>query len=361
MLLAAAAFLAACGEKTFTPAPKDGAPLGMARLALVDADRRNWDGDALRPIATTVWYAAAPGAKIEEIVVPADNPAFVGGWAARDTAPAEGKRALIVLSHGTGGSAFQLMWLARRLVDAGYLVAAVDHHGNSAAEGKFDARGFLLPAERAIDITAAIDQLIADPAYGPLIDGARIGAAGFSLGGHTVVTLAGGVTSLAQFEAFCASAAADATCKPQAEFPGARETFDAMLKTDPVLRRRLTEQAGSFADPRIKSFVAIAPALAQAFTDESLRKVAAPIAIIGASADIVAPIETNAGRLSGKIFDAQLSTIEGATHYSFLDECTPRARRFLPVCKDGAAARADVHEAAAKIAIEHFRRTLGPS
>jgi len=360
MLLAGALMLAGCGEKSFTPEPKGDAPLGMARLSFVDDDRRNWTGDALRPMTTTIWYAAAPGAAMEEVVAPAENPVFVGGWAARDAARAEGRRPLIVLSHGTGGAAFQMMWLARRLVGAGYIVAAVDHHGNTAAEAQYDARGFLLPAERALDISAVIDQLSADPTYGPLIDSARIGAIGFSLGGHTIVTLAGGVTSIKQFDAFCASAAADATCKPPMEFPDAREEFDVMLEADPVLRRRLTEQGGEFADPRIKSFVAIAPTLAQAFTDESLRRVGAPLAVIGAATDNVAPITTNAERLSGKIFDAPLQVIDGATHYSFLNECIPRARRFVPVCKDGAASRADVHDEAAGIAIAHFRRTLGP-
>ncbi|MFN0025096.1 MAG: alpha/beta hydrolase family protein [Parvularculaceae bacterium] len=362
MLTTLAAFLAlaACGKKSFTAPPDGGAVLGMARLAYVDEERRSWAGDAYRPLATTLWYPAAADAKIEEIVIPAGNPAFIGGWAARDAAPLDAKRPLIVLSHGTGGAAFQMMWLARRLVAAGYIVAAVDHHGNSAAEAKYDARGFMLPAERAADVTAVIDRLLEDPAYGPLIDGARIGVAGFSLGGHTVVTLAGGVSSFAQFEAFCAGAPADAACKPQAEFPEARATFDAMLADDAVLRRRLTEQGASYADPRIKSFVAIAPALAQAFTDDSLRKITAPIAIISAGADTVAPVATNAERLAGKIFDAKATTIDGAAHYSFLNECTPRGRRFLPICKDAGAARADLHDRAATLAIEHFRMALGP-
>lgn len=355
--------LVACGKpKTFSPPPpSNAAVIGMVRLPYVDESRRSWGGDAYRPITTTLWYEASTGAKPEEIVIPAGNPAFVGGWAARNAAPSAGKRPLILLSHGTGGSAFQMMWLARRLVAAGYIVAAVDHHGNSAAEAAFDARGFRLPAERAADISASIDALLADAKYGPLIDPSRIGGAGFSLGGHTMMTLAGARTSFARFEKFCASDQADATCQPQAEFPSAWTTFDAMLASDPVLRRRLTEQEGDFSDARIKSFVVFSPALIQALTDESLARISTPIEVVAAGADAVAPSPTNSERLASKTFSARLHAIPEAQHYAFLNECTPRAIKALASCTDGGRKRAVVHDAAAALAIAHFDRTLSPA
>ena len=52
----------------------------------------------------------------------------------------------------------------------GYIVAAVDHHGNTAAEEKFDPRGFRMPWERAKDLSTVIDLLLADPQWGPQID-----------------------------------------------------------------------------------------------------------------------------------------------------------------------------------------------
>ncbi|MDZ7627789.1 MAG: alpha/beta hydrolase [Parvularculaceae bacterium] len=330
----------------------------MVRLSYADESRRSWDGKSYRPISTTLWYEASSGATPEEIVIPANNPAFVGGWAARNATPTAGKRPLIVLSHGTGGSAFQLMWLARRLVAEGYIVAAVDHHGNSAAEGSFDARGFRLPAERAADISALIDALLADTVYGPLIDATRIGGAGFSLGGHTMMTLAGARTSFARFEKFCAGAQADTTCEPQSEFPSAWTEFDAMLEDDPVLRRRLAEQEGDFKDARIKSFVVIAPVLVQALTDESLARINAPIAVIAGGADVIAPSPTNSERLADKTFNVKLHTIPDAQHYSFLNECSPRAKRFLPICNDAGSERAALHDAAATMAIAHFNLTL---
>jgi dienelactone hydrolase len=39
-----------------------------------------------------------------------------------------GKRPLVVLSHGTGGGAAGMAWLAETLASNGYIVAAVNHH-----------------------------------------------------------------------------------------------------------------------------------------------------------------------------------------------------------------------------------------
>ena len=85
-----------------------------------------------------------------------------------------------------------MMWLGHYLAARGYIVAAVNHHGNTAAEKQRAAQGFLLYWERAKDLTVVLDKLFADPFFGPRIDRDRIGAAGFSLGGYTVISVAGG-------------------------------------------------------------------------------------------------------------------------------------------------------------------------
>ena len=65
---------------------------------------------------------------------PPDAPLFrLGEWA-DDPALAGGQFPLIVLSHGTGGSAQIMGWLARALASHGYIVAAVNHPGNNALE-----------------------------------------------------------------------------------------------------------------------------------------------------------------------------------------------------------------------------------
>lgn len=363
-LCAAALVLAACGgPKTFTKPPADGSVVGMTHRDYQDADRLSWDRQRQRPLSTTIWYPAAADAKMTEIAFPADKPIFVGGWATKDASPAPtpadaGKRPLIVLSHGTGGSALQMMWLARRLAAKGYIVAAVDHHGNTAAETRYDARGFRMPWERARDISAMIDALIADPDFGPQIDAGAIYGAGYSLGGYTMTALAGGETSLARLADFCKSRERDATCDKQPEFPDAEKIFNGLLEEDPSLRVRLAEHTRSFADPRIKAFVLIAPALAQAFTDDSLLRIGAPVLIIGGDADTTAPISTNARRLAGKIRNSRMETVRGAQHYSFLDECAPKARRWVAACKDGPGVnRGAGHDEVADYAAKFFSGT----
>lgn len=49
---------------------------------------------------------------------------------------------VVLLSHGTGGTAASLGWLAHGLAAAGYVVLGVDHHGNTASE-PYRAEGFL--------------------------------------------------------------------------------------------------------------------------------------------------------------------------------------------------------------------------
>ncbi|PYO09275.1 MAG: hypothetical protein DMD75_16240 [Candidatus Rokuibacteriota bacterium] len=101
------------------------------------------------------------------------------------------KRPLIVLSHGTGGGAATMAWLAETLASNGYIVAAVNNHGNTAAEPSYQLHGFMLWWERARDISVLIDRLVADPQSGAHIDRSRIGVAGFSLGGYTALAMVG--------------------------------------------------------------------------------------------------------------------------------------------------------------------------
>ena len=70
-----------------------------------------------------------------------------------------------------------------------------------------------LSATTVSAITAALlDDILVDDEFGPRIDRKRIGAAGFSLGGYTVIELAGGITSRAQFDRYCQSGSDPTTC-----------------------------------------------------------------------------------------------------------------------------------------------------
>src|SRR5262249_30424286 len=141
-------------------------------------------------------------------------PFFSAGNAARDAEPAPGpRRPLVVLSHGNGGAAFQLAWLGTALARHGFIVVAVNHPGNNALED-YTVEGMSLWWLRAVDVSTVIDAMLVDKTFGSLLDPARIGAAGHSLGGYTVLAAAGGISNPDLLQAFCGSPAADVSCKP---------------------------------------------------------------------------------------------------------------------------------------------------
>ena len=334
----------------------------MVRRNFTDEHRKSWEGAAPRPLKTAIWYPAAATSTQSEIIFggPPDQEVFAPVAVAPGADVSQGARKypLVLLSHGTGGAALQMMWLGHYLASRGYLVAAVDHHGNTAAEGRYVPQGFMLPWERARDLTAVLDKLLADPVFGPRIDRERIGAAGFSLGGYTVISAAGGEFSPLAFRTFCGSPRRDYTCEPQPEFHDAPRLFEELRKTDPVVQESLRHAGDSFRDKRIKRVFAIAPALGGGFTKAGLDKVKVPVLIVVGQADKVAPPATNAQRYADLIKGARVTILPGEIgHYTFLAECNSHGKAVLDICRDGKTVdRAAMHRQVAQLAFEFFEQ-----
>ncbi len=138
----------------------------------------------------------------------------VGG---RDVAvwrPADGKgiAPVIIFSHGFGGCATQSRFLTDALANRGYWVFAPNHKDARCGQsgGRGSARGpdepFREPekwsessfADRRDDVRAIIGLISTDTTYSKHIDLARVGLVGHSLGGYTVLGLAGGWPSWKQ-------------------------------------------------------------------------------------------------------------------------------------------------------------------
>jgi predicted dienelactone hydrolase len=341
------------------------AKVGMVTRDFTDEKRRNWEGTAPRPLRTAIWYPAAASAAQSETIFggPPDKEVFAPVIVAAGAEISRGaqKYPLILLSHGTGGSAIQMMWLGYFLASHGYIVAAVNHHGNTAAERPYTAQGFLLYWERARDLTAVLDKLLADPVFADRIDRNRVGAAGFSLGGYTVISIAGGIFSPQEFASFCRSPQRDFTCEPQPEFPDAPRLFEKLKKTDPVVQESLRHATDSFRDKRITRVFAIAPALGSGFTKAGLSKINIPVSIVVGQADKVCPLATNAQRYANFIKGSRLTILPGEIgHYTFLADCNSHGRAVLDICRDGAAVdRAAVHQRVAQLAFEFFSQGWG--
>lgn len=337
--------------------------VGETQLAFNPGVERNWRGAKTERLVTTLWYPVdAAHEEQARDIGPQGHPIFRVHPAAVD-APLSGelsKYPLILLSHGTGGSAISLDWLAARLAAEGYIVAGVNHPGNNALE-PLTPEGFTLWWERTMDVSEVLDAMLADPVFGPRIDAHRVGAAGFSLGGYTVLELAGARTDRTAFEQFCRSPAADAVCRP-AEMnrldKGAANPADML--TLPGDRESIARAGASYRDKRINAVFAIAPALGEAFDSRSLADIEVPVSLVAGTADVTVPPDTNIHRIAGLMRVAGVAMVQGASHNTFLDTCVPEAvDKLATLCKDGPGVDRDaVHEQTAQFALRFFDGAL---
>ncbi|ATJ88966.1 alpha/beta hydrolase family protein [Ralstonia solanacearum] len=368
MLRSTLAALAAAAACCMGPAlaAREPAPyhVGQAVRAFRPDAPRHWRGAQTHALRTTIWYPA--GLDAPEVPHDIGEPGrrTFQGHPLADGAPISAARPaypLLLLSHGTGGTADSLDWLAAALAAQGYIVAGVDHPGNTML-APLTREGFRLWWERATDLSQVLDGLLADPLLGPRIDADRIGAVGFSLGGYTVLELAGARTNLPAFERFCASPDADAICHPP-EMRRAQNDARAADAPSPKTAASLARAGASYRDTRIKAVFAIAPALGMAFDDTAFAEVRIPVALIAGTADVTAPVDTNIRRIGRLLPRASVELIPGAAHYTFLDTCLPPlVERLAPVCKEAPGVDRDtVHAQAIARALAFFTASLTAS
>ena len=128
--------------------------VGKRTFPFVDPKRPHWSKKGPRPLVTELWYPADEKTQEATFFIGDHKPLFKFDPIAIDAEMHPGPQSfpLIVISHGTGGSALQMGWLARSLAQHGYIAAAVNHHGNNSLE-PYLAQGFSLWWERAKDLT----------------------------------------------------------------------------------------------------------------------------------------------------------------------------------------------------------------
>ncbi|HXY23728.1 MAG TPA: alpha/beta hydrolase [Candidatus Acidoferrum sp.] len=336
--------------------------VGVATRAFTPPEPYNWRGAKTHQLLTSIWYPAAPSAAEQsQFVGPSNAPFALAGSAAPDApfAAAPAKFPLILLSHGTGGSALMMAWLGTALASHGYIAAAVNHPGNNALKD-YTIQGFSLWQERAKDLSTLIDLLLADSALGPRIDPNRIGAAGFSLGGFTVIEIAGGLAELSRYQEFCSSPRKDGMCIDPPEFPNLLAKTTELAKSDPDFQAALRDAAKPRRDPRVRAIFAMAPALGPAFSVDSLEKISVPSAVVAGTADTNVPPDTSAKFFAAHIPGAKLTLFTGVGHYTFLATCAELGRRNRPdLCVDPAGVlRDDIHKQTADLAAAFFSSAL---
>jgi predicted dienelactone hydrolase len=298
-----------------------------------------------RTLKTELWYPTPDTRQPDSIP---DYP-FVHILSVRNGTLPTGKHPLIMISHGTGGSRMTLEWLADALVAKGFIVAAVDHWGNTY-DNKI-AIDFVTPWERPQDISFVLTQLLNNKETSPLIDKDHIGAAGFSIGGYTVIALAGGKISLKALEDF-GNTAEGKKEYTLPEFPNLDKAFN------PADVKASFDRSPDLKDDRIKAFFAMSPAVGQGFTDKSqVSRITAPLYIVSAQSDSIAPVITNAMHYHDLISGSKIYIVPGkAGHYAFLNEGTPTAKKNGGVIlnDDPSVDRHLVHQQVSKMAVDFF-------
>ncbi|AZE68271.1 Predicted dienelactone hydrolase [Pseudomonas synxantha] len=286
-----------------------------------------------RPLEMAVWYPATTNANPKLI---ADNVVFIGVLAVADAAPTPGKHPLVVLSHGYGGNWGKQAWLASALAQQGYIVAAVNHPGTTSQDRSAHAAAQLW--QRPQDLSRAIDALLAQPASFGAVDNGRIAVVGHSLGGWTVMEMAGARFDPALFARDCSAHPTLVACTAYREMnpegtPNGKEQLAADL-----------------SDKRVSAVVSLDLGLSRGFTDASLAVLPVRALVIAAgapSADLPAQMESAdmAKRLPKA--STQYVEIRDASHFSFMSQCKPGAAAILDadvpgdgiICQDGEDAR----------------------
>lgn len=336
--------------------------VGVVKLEFADEQRMSWDGKQKRPITVHVFYPTHDDAPSQIRLGKPGEELFTAGNAIWNATPLAQKQPLILMSHGTGGSALQMLWLAERLVKNGYLVVGVNHHGNTAIEAKKYAEGYILWWERSRDIAVALDKISNDENWFPYIDPTNIGMVGFSLGGYTTIASIGGITDKSLFVEFCNSDKRDFTCDAQVEFANIDQEFSKVKNSD-IVKASLERQHASYKIDQIKAAVVLSPAVIQSITEDSLKGITIPVSVIVGTKDTVAPAISNAKRVATLVSGAEYTEIEGAGHYTFLSECTDSGKVYVKtLCSDSPAIdRADVHNRVSAQVLSFFNRNLSDS
>ncbi len=286
------------------------------------------------PIEVGVWYPTDAKAS--------DQPIELGVQSVAPDAPVKGDHLpLVLVSHGHGGSYAGHVDTAIALAEAGYVVAALTHTGDSWR----DASQATAIWERPRQLKVLDDYMLGAWPQRTVIDPSRIGAFGFSAGGFTVLVAAGGEPETGAVKQHCQEHPEFYTCKL-------------------VAAAHATQFQPPYPwvhDPRIRAVVSAAPALGFAFSREGLSGVRQPVQLWRAADDQVLPHPYYAEVVRQNLPQApETHVVEHAGHYDFLQPCSSALARQVPeICtSEPGFDRAAFHAEFDHDIVAFFDRTL---
>lgn len=239
--------------------------------------------------------------------------------AAVGAAPVRGNGRLVVLSHGTGGSATSEFDLATTLAAAGFVVAQPEHTGDNWRDYKLAGpESWKL---RPIEVSQTITAVAQDPRFAPLLDTAKVGVHGLSAGGVTGLALAGGQWSLASLVHHCmAQQKTDANfCFNGLPNQADRDARAAQFAKASQSNVDATLQGGDKVhDSRVAAVALTVPVVAP-FTAESLALLKVPVGVVEATHDtVLVPAHHSSRLLQLCKRCTALGVMDGAEHFDML-------------------------------------------
>jgi predicted dienelactone hydrolase len=290
----------------------------------------------------TATFADAAGFRFIEVPTDADGPAIKGAmWypcseppqdkidvgpytlsVAKDCPISGDRLPLVVVSHGRGGSFVNLHDAAEALAEAGFIVAAINHPGDTTSDR---SRSGNLSAfvNRPTDIKRLVSLMLGASSAASKIDPERIGFLGFSRGGYTGLVLIGADPDWAGASEFC-----------QRSLPPPPDSGRAPGQLcQQILRKEFPPQPLAH-DPRIKAAV-VADPLAIFFTAESFAAVKIPLQLWASErgGDGVAP-ESVAAVNRNLPAKHEYHVVPSSGHFAFV-LCPPALATAVPeICTD---------------------------
>ncbi len=219
----------------------------------------------------------------------AAQPVSFGAYAielAMDAPMAGEKLSAVLISHGSGGTAWAYIDLAKHLVQAGFVVVMPEHTGNHRSDNTLHRTAANL-ANRPRHLSLALDAAFRDAEMRAHLASERVAVIGHSVGAYTGLAAAG----------------ARAWAAPH-------ETGSGRAEPVPVA-----------VDPRVASLVLLAPALFW-FVEESFADVRLPVRIFCGELDTVTP-PTHGELVQRAMGGVENTVVPRAGHYSFLSVFPP--------------------------------------
>jgi len=299
---------------------------------------------------------------------------------ALNAAPLAGRFPLVVMSHGSGGSAVPDHALASTLVRAGFVVAQPLHQGNNHLDNSL--AGPATFQRRPGEAIQVIDALAQDPQWSGRLHLDRVGVHGMSAGGATALALAGAQWRMLNLvrhcdrhgladEGFCFQGANEPEVRTarQSRYKSARYWPEFVLPADLKMvhggRTPTAENPDPRPDPRVTAVTLMVP-VAALFSAESLARIRIPVGLVSAQNDEVLVPRFHSGHVLQHCTTCKhLADLPNAGHFDVLWPWPPSVAREVAATQvRGGLPHPDFdprdREVAHQRIADFYRHNLGP-